>query len=230
MHKRTLARAGAAEDGKCASLRNRERDVLQHGRLAVAERHMVKDDVTRRAVRRGLGRVLLLRRAQDIAHAVKRHARLAHVRKHAAERAHRPRQGLVIADEGEKFAERHIAVHAFDDAADDDDHDLQARQQRAGGPVDREQAAEANPQAGKFLVLFAEAVRFEALAAEGTHNAHAGQVLLRAGRQVALGLVRRLKAAGDAPVEHTGRQTDDRDERQRHERQLHVHPEHDDEI
>ena len=82
----------------------------------------------RRAVRRGLGRVLLLRRAQDIAHAVERHARLAHVRKHAAERAHRPRQSLVIADEGEKFAERHIAVHALDDAADDDDHDLQARQ------------------------------------------------------------------------------------------------------
>ena len=181
-------------------------------------------------MRRGLGRVLLLRRAQNIAHAVKRHARLAHVRKHAAERTDRPRQGLVIADEGEKFAERHIAVHALDDAADDDDHDLQARQQRAGGPVDRQQAAEADPQAGKFLVLFAEAVRFEALAAEGTHNAHAGQVLLRAGRQVALGLVRRLKAAGDAPVEHTGRQTDDRDERQRHERQPHVHPEHDDEI
>ena len=123
LHERALAGAGAAQNGEGLALPDGKGEVVQDLLPLVAEADMVKLDV---AGGKGLRvrRVGLLLGVQDVAHAVHGHAGLAHLRQHAAQRTHRPRQRFVVGHKGEEGAESHAAVHGFDHAEQDDDHDL----------------------------------------------------------------------------------------------------------
>ena len=83
----------------------------------------------------------------------------------------------------------------------EDDHDLQAGQQRAGGPVDTPGRARALSTARKSGRSSLNLPSSKALPAEGAHHADPGEVFLHHGGELALGLVRDLEARGDAAVE-----------------------------
>ena len=187
---------------------------------------MLKADVAvKRRGERALGLDLGLG-VQDVAHALDGHAGLAHLRENAAQAAHGPDQRLVVADKGQEHAQGDLAGDGHVRARAHDGDDLDAGDQVADAPVVGQQAAQVDPQRGEALVALVEALDLEALAAEGAHDAHAGQVLLHGAGQFALGLVGGAEAAGDARVEDHRIAGHDGQKDQRDEGELGVHGEH----
>ena len=230
MHQGALARAGAAQDAQGSAPGDGEGEILQDFLPLVAEGHMVKDDVSVAGGILGLRGVHLLGRLENIAHPVEGDAGLAHIREHPAQGSHRPGQGLVIGDESQEGAQGHLAVHGLHGTHQDDDHDLEAREEGARRPVDGEQLAKLDPQGGKPLVFFVKAVYFKLLPAKCPHHPNAGEVFLGAGGELALGLVRRLEAAGDLAVKDPGGEPHNGDKGQGDQGEPHVHGEHDAEV
>ncbi len=115
---------------------------------------------------------------------------LAHLGDRAAEPAHRQRQLPRVADKCQIHTQGNLPGHAQVHAQHDDGEHLQdahhvAQCVKRGHPV-----AQPEPQVGVAVVLLAELVKLRLLPAERAHHAHAGQVLLHNGGQLALGLVR----------------------------------------
>ena len=78
-----------------------------------------------------------------------------------------------------------------------------------------------------MVVFLAKPVDLKFFPAERPHHPHAGEVLLGAGGQLALRLVRGLEPGGDLAVKHPRGQQRDGDEGQRHHGQAPVHRHHD---
>ena len=203
MHQGALARTGTAQDGEGLALMDGKGHVPQHILTLVAEGNVVKDDVAGNRLHRA-GDVCLLLRVENIAHAVHGNARLAHLGQHAAQGTHRPGQGFVVGDKGNESAQGHAAVYRLHNAAQHDDHHLQGGKQRAGGPIDRQQLAQTDPQGGKIVVFLAELFFLIHFPAKSAHHPHTGEVFLGAGGQGALRLVRVLEPAGDLGVKYAG--------------------------
>ena len=86
--------------------------------------------------------------------------------------------------------------------------------------------AEAYPEVGEEVVLLIEFVFFKTLAAERAHHAHAGQVFLHHGGQLAFGFIRNAEAVTHDDKEDHGIPHDDRDKNKGDKRELCVHGEH----
>ena len=132
-------------------------------------------------------------------------------------------------DERKVFALRDGAVHDEHDAGGDDRQHLDAGKQIADAPVDAHHVAEAYPEVGEEVVLLIEFIFFKTLAAERAHHAHAGQVFLHHGGQLAFGFIRNAEAVAHDDEEDHGIPHDDRDKNKGDKRELCVHGEHQDE-
>ncbi len=227
MRQRGFSAPRAAEDGEGAAGRNREIHAFQDRLLpAVAEGHMAERDVAVHRGFQGARRVFFLLRGENLCHALGGDAGLAHLGQHAPQAADGPRQSRVVEHEGQKFAERDAPAHGFGDARDGHREDLQADNQVAGPPVQAQQGAQANPEARKALVQSVEPADFKALAPEGPHHPHAGQVFLHVGGKLPLRLVRRAEPPGDFEVKHARIRPDGRQKRAGDQRDFPVHRKH----
>ena len=99
-------------------------------------------------------------------------------------------------------------------------HDIAQR------PEHRQHIAQAHPDIGIGIVLFAELFQLVALTSECADDAHAGDVLLNRAGKHALRFVRLRVSLRDSGIKHQRIPDDDRNERKRKQGYLHVHREH----
>ena len=187
---------------------------------------MFKADIARHVGVEGPRLVLLLLGVHDVGDTVDGNARLAHLRDHAAQHTDRPDQQLVVGQKGDVFARDHPTLETEDRAENHYQHHLQTGKHVRRTPVGAHHARKLDPKAGVVLVVRLKAILFIALAAESAHHTHAGEVLLRHGRELALVLVAVEEARADLLVE-TQRIGDDKRHRQKgDQRQQRVHADH----
>ena len=187
---------------------------------------MVEDDIAVHRLGRSAGLILLARGVQHLRDAGDRYTHLAHLRDHAAKTADRRDAHRVIDGEGHELALCHLAAHAQKTSQHHDEHGLDAGRGVADGPEVRKRPAEPDPEGGIVLVLRFKALPLIFLPAEGAHDAHAGQILLRDGRQHALRLVAGGEALADGVMEQQRIDDDHRKQNCRDQRQLPVHQRH----
>ena len=222
-----LAGAGTAQNAEAGPGGNGEGHVREYIRpRLITERNVVEDDVAVHGQLLRVRLVLFTGGVENFANTGYGDARLAHFGDHAAQTAHGRNAHGVVNGEGDELALGHFAAHAQNAADQHNKHRLDAGRRVADSPEVRKRAAQTHPERGIVLVLLFKALPLVFLAAKGAHNAHAGQVLLRDGRQHALGFVAGSVALTDGVVEQQRIDNDDREHDRRHERQLPVHKRH----
>ena len=226
-HHRGFAAAGAAEDAERRAGFHGKADVAQDLRTAVVGKaHVLEANIPVHGGTQGQALLLLLLAAHDIGDAVHRHARLAHLRDHAAEHAHRPGHHRAVGQESDVGAGEHLPPDAVDRAEHDHEQDLHTGEHVAHAPELGQRLGELHPEAGVILVLPKEAVPLAALGPEGAHDPHAGQVLLRHGGEDALVFVGLEEGFADLAVEMEGAHDDVGHGQHGDQRQLPAHGEH----
>ena len=186
---------------------------------------MVKHDVAVE-VRGQADGCLFFRRLHDVADAVQRDAGLAHLRNHPAEHAHRPGHHGAVRQKRDIRPCMHGSADAEHRAEDHRQQNLQPGKHVARTPESGQRLCKLHPKAGVVAVLLFKTVALVALTPEGPHHAHAGQVLLRQGREHALVLVAGQKSFADLFVEMQGIRDDDGHRQHGNQRQARVHAQH----
>ena len=171
------------------------------GARFIGKRHVRKGNVLVHGSYLRPRRVFLYRRVQNLCQPVDGHARLAHLRDHAPEPPNRRNEHRVIKGKRNKLALCHIAVYAQNASEHHDQHHLQAARYIADRPELRERIAELHPKVRILLILRLKAFSLKLLPAKRAHHTHTREILLRDGRQNALGLVAVCKSLADLIVE-----------------------------
>ena len=128
-------------------------------------------------------------RLEDVVDASQGNHRLAGLAEDLAEMPYRPDDHRHLHHEGEQLADRECPAREKDAAGDEHDADLRRTQEVGDRPVDAGQAVQALAVVAQGDALGTEVADFVLLACKGTDHADAGEILLQASGEGALGLV-----------------------------------------
>src|SRR5439155_14463178 len=182
---RGLARARRTDDRERAARWDLERDVVQDDGLAVREAHTAKLDLA--PDRRGHSVDRIGDRRLGVEDLLKSHerrpSRLEHVRD-PADGDNRPRQEVQVRDELDELAEGELAADRVLTSEVEDRQDRESEDERHRRPDEALHRGELDRAPDILAVDPREVLRLGPLLAEGLHDADAGEVLLRFGREI----------------------------------------------
>ena len=194
--------------------------------LLIGEVDVLEADVAVHIRIRGAGAILLGLGVDHVGQAVQGHAGLGHLREHTAQTADGEGQYGVVGDEGDVFAGGHLAPDDEHRAEDRHQKDLEAAEDVLDGEKLADNVAHMDPAAGVVFIDLLKVLPLPALAGEGAHHPHAGQVLLDDVGDLALLLVAAAEALVHLLAEDDGVGQDDGDGHGGDDGHFHVHGEH----